>query len=103
MASLSDLVRRLSRKLEGGKAIQLTPDDLDLLVVSGAYAKLCESAVEEQRGQCLQRSARNRSMSGGLTASSLAQVETTKSSGTMPSENASEVLAQVLQMTGRGA
>ena len=47
MGSLADLDRRLSRKIEGRKTIQLTADDLDLWVVTGAYAIFAEAAEFE--------------------------------------------------------
>jgi hypothetical protein len=38
----SDLLRRLSRKIQVGKTMQMRAEDLDLLVVSGAYERLSE-------------------------------------------------------------
>jgi hypothetical protein len=98
MGSLADLDRRLSRKLESGKAIQLTPADLDLLVLTGAYGKFREAVVEEQQEQCRLRSVRSRSINGGISGSTPALAEVTKSSGTMQSESASEALARAQAM-----
>jgi hypothetical protein len=48
MVSPLDLDRRLSRKIEGHKTIQLSPADLDLLVASGAIAKFRAWVTEQQ-------------------------------------------------------
>lgn len=45
---LTALYDRLTRKLEQGRAIHLSNDELDWLVVSGGYAKVVEAAAEEQ-------------------------------------------------------
>ena len=45
--SLSALHDRLSRKIEYGKTIQLSIEELDWLVVSGAYGVLSQAAVAE--------------------------------------------------------
>jgi hypothetical protein len=45
MTSLPDLTRRMSRKIEAGRGIDLSGDDLDLLVSSGAYAVLTQAAI----------------------------------------------------------
>ena len=63
MASLTDLDRRLSRKLEARKGIQLTPDELDLLVTTGAYQAFRDAVATHQRDLCLQRSEASRSTS----------------------------------------
>lgn len=47
MTALPDLVRRLSRKIDAGKGIQLTPEDIDQLVASGAFDILQEAAEHE--------------------------------------------------------
>lgn len=54
-SSLSDLFQRLSVRIEQGKGIQLSPDDLDILVATGAYAKLLDAFGEEQRKTAEQR------------------------------------------------
>lgn len=94
MSSIADLQRRMSRKIEAGKTIQLSPDDLDLLVASGAYAAILRATEEYQRDQCLQRSARSRSTSGDNTPSIAAPIgKTSKSSGTTANDDAKEALA----------
>lgn len=43
-----DLQIRVARKMASGRgAIQLSQEDLDILVQSGAYAALCDAATEE--------------------------------------------------------
>ena len=54
-APYADLKRRMSRKIETRKAMQLKPDDLDMLVLSGAYATLSAYAVRFQEEQVRQR------------------------------------------------
>ena len=44
---LATLHDRLSKKIEQGRAIQLSPNDLDWLVISGAYAALLEYVARE--------------------------------------------------------
>jgi hypothetical protein len=38
----------MSRKIEAGRGIDLSGDDLDLLVSSGAYAVLTQAAIRAQ-------------------------------------------------------
>lgn len=47
-SGLSTLHDRLARKIESRRAIQLTLEDLDWLVVSGAYGTIVRAAVAEQ-------------------------------------------------------
>jgi hypothetical protein len=102
MSSPPDLDRRISRKLEGRKAIQLSPTDLDLLVESGAIDVFRQFVADYQRTQCRLRSARDRSINGGNTLSIVERGgPTSKSSGMTQSESASEALAQARQMCGR--
>lgn len=49
LSALPALYRRLSRKIETGKAIQLSPDDLALFVVVGAYEAVQRAANEEMK------------------------------------------------------
>jgi hypothetical protein len=88
--TLADLDRRMSRKLEAGKGIQLTAAELDLLVATGAYAKFREAVTESQRDQCRARSARSRSISAASSGSTRAQGDPSKSSGMTKSKSASE-------------
>jgi len=52
-ASLPQLARKLSTKIETGRGVRLSAQELDLLVHHRAYAVLCEAAVESQQKQCL--------------------------------------------------
>jgi hypothetical protein len=38
---------RISRKIEQGRGIQLSPTDLDVLVISGAYAAVLQMVADE--------------------------------------------------------
>ncbi|MGE6693314.1 hypothetical protein ACQKE8_12825 [Sphingobium limneticum] len=99
-----DLLRRLSRRLEQGKGIQLSPNDLDLLVASGAYDMLTQAAADYQRNLCLQRSARSRSTSAETLRSTAAPAAPiSKSSGTTRSDDASDPLARVRTMLRKDA
>lgn len=55
LAGISDLERRLSRRIEEHKGIQLSAHDLDLFVISGAYEALRKAATDFQRQICEQR------------------------------------------------
>lgn len=104
VATLPDLDRRLSRKIEQGKAIQLTPEDLDLLVTTGAIDTFRRAVAEYQRNQCRERSARSRSISGGNSNSTRERVgRTSKSSGMIPPQGANEALARAQAMLGKAA
>jgi hypothetical protein len=46
---VSNLYDRFSRAAERGRGIQLTPADLDLLVVTGVYEAICLESVREMR------------------------------------------------------
>jgi hypothetical protein len=100
--TLPALERRLSRKIETRKGIQLTAEELDLLVETGAYDTFRQAVAKFQREQCRQRSARSRSISGETSGSTRGRGETSKSSGTIPPESASEALARARLMSGRG-
>lgn len=97
-----DLERRMSRKIETHKGIQLSPQELDLFVVSGAYDAYRGYVAEYQRNQCLQRSARSRSIVGGSLPSIPETDETSKSSGTIPSESANEAHQRVQTILNKG-
>ncbi|WCT74197.1 hypothetical protein PQ455_02900 [Sphingomonas naphthae] len=100
MTSLADLARRLSRKTETGRAIRLSPEDLKLLVASGAYAALQAAAVEELKVRCLQHDEASLSTSAEISASTGAPTaRTSKSSGTTMNESVSAALAQARAMT----
>lgn len=99
--SLSDLCRRLSRKIDAGKGTQLTAADLDLVVASGAWRTLNEACLSFEEEQCRARNARSRSISGGNSSSTLALVaSSSKLSGTIPVESVSEALARARAITG---
>jgi len=104
VGSLADLDRRLSRKIEGGKAIQLSADDLDLLVSTGAIDTFRAAVAEQMRDQCRSRNARSRSISGADTPSTEGMGgRTSKSSGTTKRESASEAKARLQAILGRPA
>ena len=102
MASPADLDRRLSRRIECEKAIQLTAADLALLVESGAIATFRHFVEKHQRDQCRARNVRSRSINGGATPSTGERTgRTSKSSGMTMIESANEALAQVHQTLGK--
>lgn len=103
MTSPADLDRRLSRKIESGKAIQLTPADLDLLIQAGAIDTFRQYVSEYQRSKCLERNAQKRSISVENFPSTLAMAGTWKSSGTTQSGDVSEAQARVRAILNKGA
>jgi len=102
MSSPADLDRRLSRKIETGKAIQLKPADLDLLVESGALDTFRQFVSEYQKRQCLERSAQNRSIPVAGSPFTEGKVGTSRSSGTIASESVNEAQARVLAILNPG-
>src|SRR5437868_5265896 len=94
-----DLDRKLSKKIDQHKTIQLSPAELDLLVISGAYDTFRAFVADYQRDQCQARDRQNRSTSGGPTASSSDQTErTSTSSGTTSEPDATAAAARARQM-----
>lgn len=55
MSDYPDLVRRLSRRIDQRRSIQLSPEDLDLLVLSGAYEALVMFTSNFMRDQARER------------------------------------------------
>ncbi|MES2339567.1 MAG: hypothetical protein V4537_15860 [Pseudomonadota bacterium] len=101
VATLPDLDRRLSRKIEAGKTIQLSPADLDLLVTTGAIATFRNAVAKHQRDECQKRSAGNRSTSAETSVSSHGTTDPiSKSSGMMPPPDVSEALQRAQAITG---
>jgi hypothetical protein len=49
------LLRRLSRRIDQGKGIMLSPEELDILVISGAYEVLAAFATEHLKELARQR------------------------------------------------
>lgn len=49
MSDLTKLVTRLGRHIGRGTGIRLTPDELDILVTSGAFETLSSAAAIEMR------------------------------------------------------
>jgi hypothetical protein len=101
MSVLADLDRRISRALEQGRGMQLNAAELDLLAMTGSYCVLHTAAEAELREQAACRDAQRRkgSTSAGPTGSSGTgartepfEVQTSRSSGTTRSEDASEAL-----------
>lgn len=103
MSSPADLDRRLSKKIECGKSIQLTPADLDLLIASGAIDTFRQFVSEYQRAQCQKRNAPNRCTSAENSPSMPARAGTTKSSGTTPNSDVSEAQARVAAILKKAA
>ena len=50
--SLPALVRRINRKLEIGRGMHFTNDDLALLVETGAYGALSQALIEQTESKC---------------------------------------------------
>lgn len=65
MSELPELVRRLSRAIDKGRGIQLSPADLALIVEHGGYSTLSSAAAEIQRERS---QARRREREDRLTA-----------------------------------
>lgn len=103
MSSLADLDRRLSKKIEQRKAIQLTPRDLDFFIESGALDRFRQFVSDQQRAECQERNAQNRSISAANSPSTLDRAETTKSFGTTPNQSVSEAQARVRAMLNKAA
>ena len=66
MTAPPDLVR-LSKRIDQNKGIQLSPEDLALIVQSGAYDAVVNHATKYQREQCQARDLKSRSISGENT------------------------------------
>ena len=94
MISPPDLMRRLDRKLDIRRGLSLTYEDLELLVATGAYAKLQEAVREYRERQCLEHTARGPSTNGATSDSIPERGATSKSSGMTESESGSEALAR---------
>jgi len=103
MSSPADLDRRLSKKIESGKAIQLTPADLDLLIESGAIDTFRQFVSDYQRAKCLERNVQNRSTGGANSPSTNEPAEISKSSGTTLSAAVSEQQARALAILTKAA
>lgn len=98
--ALADLDRRLSRKVEIGGGLHLSPADVDLLVTTGAYDTFRRAVTEAQRELCQLRNASNRSTSVAIFASSDEPIDPiSRSSGTIENESASEALARAQWMS----
>lgn len=66
---IGDLYDRLTKKIEYGRGVHLSSVELDLLVVTGAYAAVLEAAAREAY-----RSSRNRLEEAGINLSFLDRV-----------------------------
>lgn len=88
------LFEKLSRKVEAGRGIHLSPDDLDILAQFGVLKMLASLAAEYQVRKCQERNAKRRSISEAPSASiDVPTARTSKSSGTTPTDGANEALA----------
>jgi len=99
-SGLPDLMRRIDRKLDIQRGMTLTYDDLALLMMSGAYATLQNANLQYLERQCQEHVARNRFINVASLPSTRVLDATTKLSGTIPPESASEALARA-QATSR--
>jgi hypothetical protein len=100
MKLLSDLDRRISRKVDTRRGIRLTPEDLDLLVLSGALEALRGAVTVEQKSRCLERKDAERPpvRVGRVTASDRGN----KLADTAPAADAGIALMRARQITQRG-
>ena len=97
------LMRKLSQKIDQHRAVQLSPAELDLLVVCGAFQAICQAATDFQRDRCRERSAQSRSMPVDHSHSVEGTVvPISRLSGTTKPEDVSVALARAQAMTGRG-
>lgn len=54
------LLQRLDAKIEAGRSIQLSPEDLDILLACGAYGRLADAAREQREAAAKERLAARR-------------------------------------------
>jgi len=102
MTSLADLARRLSRKVETQRSIRLSAEDLNMIVKSGAFAAVQNAATEELKERCPPKAVTSPYTAVGNTGSIAGQGErTSKSSGMMQPQNASEALARAQAMLNK--
>jgi hypothetical protein len=102
MTDLSTLQNRMSKKVQNARGMQLTAEELDLIVTCGAYQAICNAAIRQQEEQCRLRSAKSRSINGGNSGSiKTAAAAISKSSGMMTSGNESDELARARAMLPR--
>jgi hypothetical protein len=100
---LSSLVRRLDRAQEAGRGLNLTPEDIDALVATGAYRTLADAAIRQKEDQCRARNVPTQFISEG-TSNFFPPVRiggTLKSSGMIPAEDANGALQRALTACGR--
>ena len=102
-ASLFDLDRRLTRKIETEKSVQISPAELEWLVHSGAIDTFRAFVADQQRQLCNERRARRQSINAGISGSTGDQAApTSKSSGTIARSDANEALRLAQAMTSKG-
>jgi hypothetical protein len=93
--ALLALHRKISRKIESGRGVMLSAEELSAFVAVGAFATVAAAATEYQVKRCQERSARSRSINAAHSVSTTAPAETiSKLSGTTSVEIANEALAQ---------
>ena len=102
---LPSLVRRLDRAQESGRGLNLTAEDIDALVATGAYRTLADAAIRQKEDQCRARHARTLSISGEPSSFTPPEMgaATLKSSGTMKPDSGNEALPRALAASGKGA
>jgi hypothetical protein len=52
MADLTNLVRKIDRALQLHRGLRLSADEMDLLVLTGAYANLNAAALKHREEEC---------------------------------------------------
>lgn len=96
------LHRKLSKKIESGRGIMLSADELNVFVAVGAFATLATAATEYQVKKCRERNARSRSINDAPSASNEARAgQSSKLSGPISIDAADEALAQARAICGR--
>ena len=94
--------RKLARKVESGRGMHFSADEVRALVAIGAFATVAVAATECQVRKCQERSARSRSINAALMPSTPEPIgKISRLSGMMPSDAANEALAQARAICGR--
>jgi hypothetical protein len=89
-----DLERRIDRKLDIGRGLSLSYEDLVLWVETGAYATFKEAMRQRRERKCLEHAGRSHSISGEISGSIRERGGTSKLSGTTANDDGSEALAR---------
>ena len=95
------LHRKLSKKIESGRGIMLSADELNVFVAVGAFATLAAAATEYQVKKCRERNARSHAAPSTSVDEPVGR--TPISSATTSIDTANEALAQARAICGRKA